>query len=161
MTSGSYFRVLRILHIALTMGVMFFLGVGSYITFFSPPITPPEEEFPFVYFTILLLISMSTVGIGLFVFRVILAKIPKQESLRRRLQVYQTAFLIKMALLEGPGLLSGVFLILTGKWIFVVVGVVLVAFMLMQVPTIDSVSQSLELPVTERGILENPQSIIE
>jgi hypothetical protein len=119
----------------LLLGILFYLN--------TPLNTNGTIADIFVY--ILPLIALGGIFAGNFIFKKLLSNIKKNESLQHKLTGYQTASLVKFALLEGPALLNILWFSQTGNLLFLTIGMVLVLFLFMQRPTKIKIENDLEL----------------
>ncbi len=138
-TPKNFLKTLTIIHYALVAGPLL-IGVIFYLN--TELNTNDTVDDIFIY--IFPLIALVGVFSGNFIFKKLLSNIKKSESLQHKLTGYQTASLVKFALLEGPAFLNIVWFSLTGNLLYLTIGMVLVLFLFMQRPTKIKVENDLE-----------------
>ncbi len=87
---------------------------------------------------------------GIFLFQRQIRSIKKENSLQSKLSAYQTALLIKYALLEGPVFLALVAYWLSGNALHLVIAISLLLYLYAQRPTKDQLFKALPLNLEER-----------
>ena len=141
------FLVLQIMHFALTMGQVMFAGVVLFLL--SDGLSQSEGETDIVFTGVALAVLAGGLAASHFLSNWHIGNMPKEASLLSKIAHYQTAQLIKFALMEGPGLLCTVFLLLTGAYFFLMLsGAIIVLFVLFR-PTISRMINDLELEKEE------------
>ncbi|MCX6316076.1 MAG: hypothetical protein NTW29_02205 [Bacteroidetes bacterium] len=70
-----------------------------------------------------------------------------------KLNHYRAAFIIYMALCEGPAIFSVIILLLTGKFIVLIITALLLAMMWLKVPTRSRIIQELKLDWREKELI--------
>jgi hypothetical protein len=94
------------------------------------------------------------------VFKQQLSGIDSESTLRQKLTRFQTAILIRSALIEVPGLLGAVFALITGDLTFLFFTGMVVALFVYWRPTVDTISADLQLSEQERMVLSDPEGIL-
>jgi len=124
MTSGGYFKSIKIVHIALVIGIVFFTLISVFLQI-SGFGTVGQE----INNGLLLLVPIFAL-IGIFasnlVFRKKLKGIREKSNLKEKMEDYRSALIIKLALIEGPSFFTVVAYLLTGNYIFLGIVVVLI-----------------------------------
>ncbi|MDC6388634.1 hypothetical protein PP182_08060 [Maribacter sp. PR1] len=90
-----------------------------------------------------------------FVFKNILSKIRKDAKLDEKLNTYQTASIIKYALIEGPAFLAIVAYNSSGNALPLVIGICLILYLAVQRPNREKIIESLPLTLEEKRKLEH------
>jgi len=159
LTSKSYLTSLKIINFALTAGVVFFMLIAIALQFtgFEPELKELEE--------ILLAITVAGAVAGVFtgnlLFRKKLEQIVELKNLREKLMGYQSALIIKYALVEAPAFFSVVAYLLTANNLFPVITVFLVFAMILSAPRKDKLISDLNFSNKETSVFENPDSVIQ
>jgi hypothetical protein len=145
-------KVLPIIHLALLIGQVLF-GVAVY------NITPQKgfsfdgSANPFVYMSLVLAFGGLTAGNILFTKQI--QKIAPESTLSQKIASYQTAFILRAALLEGPSLFSIVAYMLSGNLFFLGVSGLIVFYFIFIRPTKDKIANDLNLGYDEKAELES------
>jgi hypothetical protein len=139
-TPKNFLKTLTIIHYALVSGPLL-TGIIFYLN--TELNTNGTVDDIFVY--IFPLIALGGIFAGNFIFKKLLSNIKKNENLQHKLAGYQTASLVKFALLEGPAFLNIIWFSQTGNLLYLTIGMVLVLFLFMQRPTKIKVESDLEL----------------
>lgn len=90
-----------------------------------------------------------------FVFKNILSKIRMDAKLDEKLNTYQTASIIKYALIEGPAFLAIVAYNSSGNALPLVIGICLILYLAVQRPNRVKIIESLPLTLEEKRKLEH------
>lgn len=90
-----------------------------------------------------------------FVFKNILSKIRTDAKLDEKLNTYQTASIIKYALIEGPAFLAIVAYNSSGNALPLVIGICLILYLAVQRPNLEKIIENLPLTLEEKRKLEN------
>lgn len=159
LTSKSYLTSLKIIHFALTAGVVFFMLIAIALQFtgFEPELKELEE--------ILLAITVAGAVAGVFtgnlLFRKRLEQLVELKGLKEKLMGYQSALIIKYALVEGPAFFSVVAYLLTANLLFPAITLVLISIFILYAPGKDKFIGDLNLSRKESEIFDKPDAAIE
>lgn len=96
---------------------------------------------------------MAITGIlaGSYLYKNIMSGLASKKTLKEKLNGFQTASIVKYALLEGPAFLSIVAFSNEGNQYFIIIALLLLGWLIIQRPTRDKVEKDLML----EGILKN------
>lgn len=152
LTSKQYFRQLMIIHSALIIGQLIFLGVSLTI------VSDGEVEGNESLFKLIApgLLAGGAI-IAFFLRRTILAKAQKKE-LKDKLAAFSTATIVYCALLEGPAMFSIVCILLTGNLLFLALVAVSIALQLTGRPTREKVMTDFNLSDEEIRLINDPDA---
>ncbi|TLF44880.1 hypothetical protein [Maribacter aurantiacus] len=147
----SYLRTNKIIHLALVAGVSVFLllsylGSGEFNA-------QMDESNPFLY-----LVPITAVAGyfgSQFIFRNQISAIDKTMPLEEKLKRYQSASIVKYALLEGPAFLAIVGYNTSGNALPLVIAVCLVLYLAVQRPNLQKLLDTLPLTSDEKRILQH------
>ena len=159
LTSKSYFTSLKIIHFALTAGVVFFMLITFTLQFTG--FEPELKEMEMILLGITVFAAISGIFTGNLLFRKRLEQLVELKSLEKKLMGYQSALILKYALVEGPAFFSVVAYLLTANILFPVITVLLVFTMVLFAPRKDKLISDLNLSNRESAILENQDAVIE
>jgi hypothetical protein len=141
--------------------LMFIMGGFALFVYFwiytGQEMAPIDAEFE----SMLRIIAIATVPVGMsisyVVFKTVLKTIKPEMTLSTKLQYYQNAILVRAAGFEMPGMFGSVVAFITGNVSFLLFTVVIIVLFLLFRPTVNSITNDLQLTVTERNELENNQ----
>lgn len=141
-------RVFIIIHLALAAGQILFAVV---VTLLSKRIiiNVRDTHDPLLYAVPALAITCFI--LSNFIFKKILSSAVKPDNtLKQKLTIYQTALIVRLALLEGPSLFGIVAFFITGSLFFIVISLLLVGYFIYIRPTKDNIEEALELSYAEK-----------
>jgi len=158
MTTGAYFKSLKVVHLALALGVVFFTLTSILLQFagFGTP-GPDVDKILVLVVPIFALIGSYASN---FIFRKKLNEIRKKSSLKEKMEEYRSALIIRLALIEGPSFLTVVAYLLTGNYLFLGLVVALLIVFFIYAPKQSKFIADLELTKTEADLINNPETEI-
>ena len=149
MNVQRYIQTLKLIHVSLVVG----LAIFSVFAFmqnkdFNADINTNS--------TLLYIVPIAALigyfGSQLF-FRKMLSNVQTSDSLQPKLNKYQTASIIKYALIEGPAFIALFVYYTTGSALPLVIALCLLAYLFVQKPTKDKIMNSLDLTSDQRRTL--------
>jgi len=96
---------------------------------------------------------LMAVGISPIIFKQQLAKLTGKEDLRTKMAAYQTAHIIRCALLEGAGLFATVISLVTRDSMALAALVIVLGVFVLQIPSVLSLERDLNLTSAEKNEL--------
>ena len=140
-----------IIHLGLTAGQLLFGVVVFYIT--------PQKSFSFdgvKYPMILIAFALAFGGFigSTLMYRSRLASISSEDILAKKISAYQTGFIIRAALLEGPSLFSIVGYMLSGNLLFLAISGIIILYFISIRPTREKIIAELNLDYNEVSALD-------
>jgi len=129
-------KTLQIIHLAITMGVVFayfFILSKNAITDFKIPTIDSNS-------IIYVLIPVLAIVLSNFMFKNMISKIDSNLSLEIKMGTYQSSSIVRWAILEGAALV-----LLFLKPEFFIFGIVIIVYLLTIRPTEDKVNNDLNL----------------
>ena len=154
MSSKQYFRQLNLVFIAFLLGLPVFLAVCVLLNADKPK---TEDA------TFSILVPVIVVGgilASTFLYKAFINKARQQPELKSKLMRYTSAFIIRIAFVEGPCLFSiVVFLLTADRSILLYTAACLVVFIANR-PSRAKVIDDLELEGTDRQMVEDPDAIV-
>ena len=111
-----------------------------------------KSEFQTFYYAIPFL-AIGLIYVGLTIFKTQISHIKSDLSLNKKLSQYQSATIIKSALLEGPALLCVVLTLISEQLVFIIIAWCILVFMYIMRPTKERVINDLKLNSKERSQL--------
>ena len=150
---------LSIIHLALMSGALFF-GLIMYTSISDWVFTTPHPEDIFLF--IVPLAALGGIYIGHLLYQKQIRLAATQNTLRGKITSYQTAFLIKMALAEGPALLAIIAATNTKNLLYLCIGGVLVVYMMLLKPNKERIARELAFTMNQKSQWEREdQEILE
>lgn len=132
--NSSDIKAIRIVYIALMLGVAFFLLIAIALTLKTGSLginDPFFEQVLLIVSTIMALVSISS---GILVLKKRVENI-QNFNLTEKLNTFRSAMIIRAATMEGSGFFFVVCVVLTGSKISMIEAVVVLAAMLLYFPT--------------------------
>lgn len=155
-TSKQYLFQLQLIYGAQAMTLLV-MGIAAYFITAEGPQNYQMDNGLVYALAAVVIVALTAAH---FLFNLLVRKIDMHLDLRSKLQKYQSAVIIRSAVLEFPGLLASVICILTGNLLPLMgVAVILVVFFILR-PSVSSIIQDLNLSNREKAILENSSSVI-
>ena len=146
-TNTPYLRSLQMVHFALGMGMTSFLVICFVLHGSGAWESMPELTNICITFVPIVLVGGIVIGNWLYNKR--LEGINQAATVQQKLETYRTAFIIRLALHEGPTLLAIVAYLLTvNQWFLYMVLISLAGFVLLR-PSADKIATALSLSDSE------------
>ena len=136
------------IHYAYCFATLAFGTVAMFITNdTSLSFNGPSDDF-FLY--LVPFIAIGGTLVGHFIFNTNLKEVQQKPSLQEKLSGYQSARLIRLALIEGPSLFAVVGFIITNNQLYLIIAFLLLTYMIFLRPTPQKIKQDLNLTIQER-----------
>jgi hypothetical protein len=158
LSSASYFRMLMILFGAMLMSQVGMAVVFVYLTISQEIAEDPALMHVLVY--VVPVLACSMIGLSFVLFSKMVNAASEKSALSDKLRGFQTAMIIRMALLEAPAILAAVSIFLTGSIYFLVVNAVSVLMFALMIPRKEKAIASLRLSASEIDIVNDPEAIV-
>jgi len=146
MRPNALLKILKIIHIALCVGLVLFTGF-AYLQIGDFSKANADSS-------LMLYIVPTIAVVGYFgskyLFKNLIQKISKEDSLTEKLQRYQSASIVQYAVIEGPGFLSIMTYYSTGNMLFLAIAVCLIAYLYSLRPTLEKLKNELDLNFEEQ-----------
>jgi hypothetical protein len=159
LTTGEYLKALKVIHIGLTAGVAIFLIIAVVLQL--PGFEPKLKELEVIFIGITTVVVISGIFAGNMIFRKRLEQLIELKNLDEKLTGYQSALIVKLALIEGPAFFTVVAYLLTANILFPAIAVLLVFVMVLSAPRKDKLISDLNLSLTESNVLNKPDALIQ
>lgn len=139
-------KQITIIHLALVAGQILF-GIVVFAVGKQHPHNSKNDALIYV---------MPAMAIGSFIVSMLLPKnmisnIKSEQPLLAKLKLYQAAFIVRMALLEGPSLFGITCFLLTNNVVFISISAALVLYAIYQRPTRQKIEDDLNLGYEEKA----------
>jgi len=141
-TPKGFMKTFSIVHFGLAAGVLA-LGLVQFSIKDIVPTSEIDQEDPMIY--IFPIVGLAGIFVGNLLFKQLLPKLKSETLLSKKLMGYQTANIIRWALIEGPPLLNIIWFGSTGNSLFLAVGGTLFVYLLWLRPAKQKTIQELEL----------------
>jgi hypothetical protein len=147
-SAAQLVKTTSIIHLALTAGQILFAA----ITFIIPkkPTTNTGND---MLIFIVPVMAISCFAAGHLLFKTLLDKIDVQSPLKAKLISYQSATIIRLALLEGPSLFAIVSFMLTGNMVFIGIAAAIILYFIYLRPSKQKIEDDLNLGYEEKAEL--------
>jgi len=146
---NPYLKTISIIHIALTIGQLLFASLA----FIKNGSTKFELNLNDTFFIVEVILVTSSVIASNFLFKQNLDKARQQTEVSGKLTRYQSALIIRYALLEGPSLFGIVVYMITGNVFFLAISSALILYFLFLRPTKQMIKDDLQLSYDEAETL--------
>ncbi|RKD85082.1 hypothetical protein [Mangrovibacterium diazotrophicum] len=158
-TTQGYFTAIRIVHLALMGGIVFFSAI-SYVLQLNGFESSSDEEFNRFLAPVVGVFVIGAAFASQIVFKQRLKECVSKPSLQEKLMLYRAALILKFALIEGPSFMAVVAYLLTGNLLYLgVVGLLLILFLIYR-PSKEQTILDLELNMNDRRLLDDPDTRI-
>lgn len=141
-TVKTFLRTYNLIHLALVAGVF----VSGFLIYMKTKVQELNLSYSGdVMFFVVPIMAISGIVAGNFLYAKNIKKLDSKTTLLEKLNGFQTAAIIRYALLEGPALLGIVAFINDGNQYFLIISLNLLAWLIAQRPTRDKVERELKL----------------
>lgn len=131
---SSDIRAIRIVYIALMLGIAFFLLIAFTLTLKTGPLGGNDPFFEQVLLMVSTLMAMVSIPSGIIIFKNQTANI-HDMNIAGKISVFRSAMIVRAATMEGPGFFFVVCVVLTGSKISMIEALVVLAVMFLYFPT--------------------------
>jgi hypothetical protein len=145
-------RSMQVLFWALVGGVVLFALTVVLMQLINGPLWEPDNGAQSnILVSVAIIVSITCMlGARSYYAKTVALGSRQLFSLGDKLNQYRAALIIYMALCEGPALFSVIILLLTGKYLVVIITVLLVTMMCLKAPTRNRIIQELKLDWREQ-----------
>ena len=151
LTPKAAFRSAKIIHLALLVGQCLFAGV----VMFLKRQTTVDLSKDTLFLAVAAVLSIGGFFASGFISKQVLATAANKETLADKMPIYQSALIIRYALLEAPSLFCIVSYFKTGNLIFLIISGVIILYFITLRPIIDKAAEELNLTYEEKTELGN------
>lgn len=144
-------KILKLIHVFFTMGLVIFMGFVVFAVIGSIPelriTNATDDEFVFV----ILIPFISAIGFVLnkFLFGKLILLIPQKEDLKDKLNLYQTAMIVRLAIFEGITLLAIIATMLNENLFFLIIALAFLLYFISLHPTKNRVMKEMKIRDSE------------
>ncbi|MCF8297420.1 MAG: hypothetical protein K9J13_07765 [Saprospiraceae bacterium] len=144
-----YFKSLKIIHIALVIGISFF-GIFAFIIHYNKLMEVDSPELSSMFGFIVPIFFVGGIAASFILFKRKINSIKFKPKFSDKMFEYRSALILRYALLEGPAFFSLVIYLLLGEWIFLVYAAIIIIIFLTIKPTFEKAVIDLELSPEEQ-----------
>lgn len=146
------YKTFRIISLAIAGGLFVFSAVVFFLL--SNQIISPENSGSMEIFRTLVPVAIVLgIGTSYMIGNKLLLKAQKEKGLKNKMASFQSLSIIKLALLEAPGLLAVIAAFLTGEIQFLFIALALVIVMVIGIPSKEKLATRLKLTPSETNEL--------
>jgi hypothetical protein len=131
---SSDLRAIRIVYIALMLGVAFFLLIACVLSLKTGTLGETDPFFEQVLLIVSTLMAIVSIPTGMIIFKNQTANI-QNMNLAEKISVFRSAMIVRASTMEGPGLFFVVCIVLTGSKISMIEALVVLLIMFLYFPT--------------------------
>lgn len=154
LTPAGVIKTLPIIHAALIIGQVLFAAITLFITL-SKPAASRSAQPDDVFMILVPVMAAGSVVLGQFMFKKLLAVAQQQATIQGKMARYQSAFIVRMALLEGASLFGIVVYLLTANPLFIGISGLLVIYGIWLRPTRQKTEDDLQLSYPDKLDMDN------
>ncbi|HAM98789.1 MAG TPA: hypothetical protein DCQ26_09290 [Marinilabiliales bacterium] len=158
-TSKQFFNIVKIIHVALLGGTLIFASIVLYLVSGKPLITEYRRGFDVFYLMVGAFAIWAIFG-SQFMYSSQLKRVQPKHTLSNKLMHYQSANIIRYALIEGSALFSIVAALLTLTLWFFIITLLLSVMLAYHYPSVEKAIRDLHLNIEEQHIIKNPNAVI-
>ena len=157
LTPKGFLKTISILFLGLLAGPLIF-GIFTYSTIKETKIDYSDTNDIFLF--LVPLVAISGILVGNILFKEQIDKLKNKDSLREKLSGFQTASIIKYALLEGPAFLGIVAFNDNGNLLYLIISGILILYLISQRPTNDIIETTLNFTNEQQNQFNQREQII-
>lgn len=154
---SSDIRAIRIVYIALMLGVAFFLLIAFILTLKIGPLGGNDPFFEQVLLIVSSLMALVSIPSGIIIFKNQTANI-HDMNLADKIPVFRSAMIVRASMMEGAGFFFVICVNLTGSKISMIEALAILAVMFLYFPTNTRLADEMKHDLQEIGkISENSE----
>lgn len=159
-TPQSYFKTLNILFFALLAGQIMFAAAAILINYTQPIAPVFTQDLQQLLLIIMMLIALVNIGVSYVIFTGKIKAIRNQADWESRLRNYQTALIIRFALMEMPSILATLLFMLSGNMLFLgFTGAIILVFLFLK-PSSKTMVNHLKLDYNDEATLQDSHAVL-
>lgn len=159
-TSKAYFKNLNLIHLAMLAGQILFVIVALYLELTQTGQHPDEIEGAEIYFMIVAILTVSGILGSKLLYESLTKNAQKKESIIEKMQAYQSALIVRLAILEGAILFAIVVFLLASEMLVLAFAAVLLLFFVGAKPTKQKAITDLRLNKENQKLIEDDSAIV-
>lgn len=156
LTSGGYFKSLKIVFYSLVIGQVLF-GLISFFLVNTNNFKSDGADLKSVFIYIIPFFVLVGFLLSNLIFKNKLKAIDRKSGLMIKLNDYRSALVVRYAVLEGPSLFAIITYLLTGDTIFLLFAIFIILYFLTIGPNSNKAIRDLELDSKDEQIISDPK----
>jgi hypothetical protein len=157
-TSEGFFRILLILTGAMIMSQVSMVGAFIYLAIMGELLPDPAAAAIMVY--VLPIVACTSFGASFFLPNMLMAKAADKPTLAEKMRGYQTAFMIRLILVELPAILACVTFYLSSEYYWLTVNAISILLLAMAFPSRQKAIDALRLSGPEVALVNDPKAVL-
>lgn len=158
LTPNKFLKTISILHLMLLMGLLVFAG---FLLFEFDGALMPTFDMNDTLLLIYPVVAIAVIIGSQALFKNVLASKENDTDLKVKLANYQTASIIKYAIIEGPAFFGFVMTTATGNTTYAAIAGVLIVYFLLQKPSLNKIESDLKLSGEHRNQFNRYDDVID
>lgn len=142
LTPQKFLKSLSLIHLALAFGLILFAGVTVFLNSGKETAIRYTDD---VFVNVLPVLALVCILTSITLFKKQLITLQSKDSLKDKLKGYQSAFIVRLALLEGPCLFGIVCYLVTGNFFHLIVAGLIILYFISLRPGKEKVETDLKL----------------
>jgi len=147
---ANHFRTMQIIYGSFMLGILAF----SLFAYFSMDNLVYEIDMDDVFTFIVPFLALSGVFISPILYKSTIRKIQSTDTLQTKIATYQSATIIKGAMLEAPALLAVVAAFLANNGVFLIIVALLLIIMYLRFPSQEKFENEVDLSMEEKSKID-------
>ncbi len=158
LTPNGFIKTLSIIHLALLSGLIIFLIIAyTQNKVWQLNLNDTSDVFLFIA----PILAVGGILVGNFLYNNQINALSNKNSLREKLTGFQTASIMKYALIEGPALLAIVSSMNNGNLFYIIIAIALIVYFYFQKPTKEKIESNLKLNSEQKMQFNNADKAID
>lgn len=147
-TQSSDIRAIRIVYIALLLGITFFLLIAFVLNLKAGPLGGNDPFFEQVLLIVSTLMAIVSIPSGMIIFKNQTENI-HDMNLAEKISVFRSAMIVRASMMEGAGFFFVICIILTGSKISMIEAIIVLAIMILYFPTNTRLADEMKHDIRE------------
>lgn len=158
-TSQQYFKSLYILQVSFLVGLLLFSMITVFLKL-SGSMIDENHGLNAIFQILVPILVISGFVFGKYLYNKKVTQARHLAELKEKMNEYRGAFIIRAAMLEGPAIFAIVSFMLTGNYLLIALTGLVIVLFIVWLPSKEKVADALQLSLTERAVIDNPDAII-
>lgn len=151
-TGSAYVKILQMMHLAICIAPALF---GIFVIFSRDSLGKSFNDMGSLFIYVVPFAALGGYFLSAFLFGKVMHKLHQKQDLQQKLGGYQSASILKYALLEAPALLSFFAYLGNNHPLYLVIGISLLVYLFFQRPTKAVIIKDLQLKQTDQQFFKN------
>lgn len=154
----GFLRAMGVIHFALSAGVVMFLIVVIALVQLNGNIglmqNGDNADLELIFYIIVYVSALSTTAFGIIIFERNMRHAKNFVFVKEKIEIFKSAYIIRMAMAEGPAFVSIIIYMLTANYYYLPVTALCLLSIIGARPTLDFVAEKLYLNEKEKEELQ-------